>query len=91
MLMASIAFVMPEPRMAVTATARSTPGKAKMTSSVRMMTALTGPRNQPAMRPMISPKKELNAIGTAATGSETRPPQISRLRMSRPWPSVPSR
>ena len=29
------------------------------------------------------------AIGTAATGMETLPPQMIRLRMSRPWPSVP--
>ena len=43
MLIASMTFIMPGPRIAATATAKSTPGNANTTSRLRMMRALTIP------------------------------------------------
>ena len=91
MLIASMAFIMPGPSMAATATASSTPGKGE--DHIEAAHDDGADRSQHPAGGQAEGETDDGAgerIGTSAMGRETRPPQMTRLRMSRPWPSVPN-
>ena len=87
----SITFSMPGPSTPAIATASNTAGKAKNTSSVRMMSMSTLPPKNPATSPRNTLITLATVTGSSAMISDTCPPHSSRLRMSRPCPSSPSR
>ena len=53
-------------------------------------TRLGWPRMKPATRPMIPPKMRPKMMEATPTVSDTRPPQMTREKMSRPRLSVPN-
>src|SRR4029453_13507290 len=87
----SITLSIPGPSTPAIATASSTAGKAKNTSSVRMMIMSTLPPKKPATRPSTTLITLATVTGSSAMTSDTCPPQSRRLRMSRPCPSSPNR
>ena len=91
MVSESITLSMPGPSTPAIATASSTAGKAKNTSRVRMITMSTLPPKKPATSPKSTLMRLATVTGSSAMMMETWPPQMSRLRMSRPCPSRPSR
>ena len=91
MLSATITVSVPGPRIAAVSSAMITSGKAKTISTVRMMRPSAQPRTQAATMPSATPITMVIASTERATVSDTRAPKISRLKMSRPSASAPSR
>ena len=90
MPMASAVSLTLAPRSAATVRARIRGGKENMASMRRMITLSTAPRKKPAMSPSGMAIAAATATISKVARSDVRPPQIRRLKMSRPRSSVPS-
>ena len=84
MLIASITFIMPGPMIAATATGQQYARKGEHHVQAAHDEAPGDPAGEPATSPRTRPMSELTTIGATAVGIEIRPPQMIRLRMSRP-------
>ena len=91
MAMATATLLRLAPRRAATVRARTSGGKENRASITRMVTESTQPRRKPANSPRGSATTMARATISKVARSETRPPQMIRLRMSRPRSSVPRR
>ena len=81
-----------EPPSAVTMiSASSRVGKAISMSAPRMMSVSTRPPERRRRCPAAPPARRPKTTEASPTSSDTRAPQMMRLRMSRPNSSVPSR
>ena len=82
--MASISFASEPPSAATMISASSSVGKAISMSAHRMMSVSTRPPLTPARMPSGTPSTNPKITEARPTSSETRAPQITRLKMSRP-------
>jgi len=87
---AMISFVSVPPSAVTMMSASSRVGKAISMSAHRMMAVSTAPPRVPAKMPSGTPTRKPQNTEARPTCSETRAPQMMRLRMSRPNSSVPS-
>ena len=87
--MASIAFRSDGPRMATMRIASSKAGNARITSTIRISMLSTHLPKYPATRPTVTPIVVANNMARSPTCSETLPPWMRRIRLSRPKESVP--
>ena len=78
------------PREAATTIARMTVGNAMKRSVMRISVSSTQPPKYPATAPMTVPMIIAAITSISASGRLTVAPVISREKMSRPLPSVPS-
>src|SRR2546427_1623149 len=78
------------PTMAARKIAKTMAGNASQASVTRMMIWSTQPPTYPARIPIAVPMLPATSVPISPTISDTRAPWIRRLRMSRPWKSVPS-
>ncbi len=83
-------FHMLGPIMAARKIAKTIAGNASHASVTRMMIWSTQPPTYPDRIPIAVPMPPATRVPISPTISDTRAPWISRLRMSRPWKSVPS-
>src|SRR5712692_3297376 len=83
-------FHMLGPTMAARKIAKTMAGNASQASVTRMMIWSTQPPTYPARIPIAVPMLPATSVPISPTISDTRAPWIRRLRMSRPWKSVPS-
>src|SRR5881628_1319862 len=83
-------FHMLGPTMAARKIAKTMAGSASQASVTRMMIWSTQPPTYPERIPIAVPMLPATSVPISPTISDTRAPWIRRLRMSRPWKSVPS-
>src|SRR6266545_2744737 len=83
-------FHMLGPTMAARKIAKTMAGNASQASVTRMMIWSTQPPTYPERIPIAVPMLPATSVPISPTISDTRAPWIKRLRMSRPWKSVPS-
>src|SRR5262249_52220668 len=88
---ATISFSSEPPSAVTMIRARSRVGKAISMSVQGMMAVPIGPPRTPATMPSGTPTQNPKTTEARPTSSETRAPQMMRLRRSRPNSSVPSR
>src|SRR6266508_228706 len=83
-------FHMLGPTMAARKIAKTMAGNASQASVTRMMIWSTQPPTYPERIPIAVPMLPATSVPISPTINDTRAPWIRRLRMSRPWKSVPS-
>src|SRR6266849_9785783 len=91
MPIAMISFPSVPPSAVTMMSASSRVGNAISMSALRMMAVSRAPPRVPARMPSGTPTRKPQNTEARPTCSETRAPQMMRLRMSRPNSSVPSR
>ena len=81
----------PVPNTVMNTSAKITPGNAICASMMRMITSSTAPPTYPATAPSNSPTVSPMPTEDAPTKNAACEPFITRLKISRPKLSVPSR
>src|SRR6266446_5270595 len=89
--MARISFTSEPPSAVTMISASNSVGNAMSMSAHRMMRVSTLPPRTPARMPSGTPSTKPKTTEARPTSSETRAPQMMRLKMSRPNSSVPRR
>src|SRR5665648_728277 len=88
-LIAHISLYTPGPKTAIITKAKKMPGKA-IIPSIILIIILSAFSKNPEINPKITPKIPTIKVDTAPTKIEILPPQITRLKISRPKESVPN-
>ena len=88
---ATMALKSPVPSAAVMAIGKSSGGKAKNTSEMRISTVSMRPPKKPASKPMGTPMPMASEMTTTPTMSEVRAPNTTWEKMSWPRSLVPIR